>query len=299
MEKIRKGIIAVAGLTSRFLPASKGCPKGLLPVLEKPAIQLIVEELLGAGINEICIVHTHGDPRIKRYFTPDSELQKSLEKAGKLTLLKSLVDIQKQTKFRFIPQPRRLPYGNGTPVLAANNFIKDDPFVYIFGDDLAIENKPGQLLLQLIKVFEKYQPAAVIAVQKVPPEEISRYASMKYVKDNKYPHRVVEVLEKLPADQAPSLYGQDGRFIYSPKVIKVLENLAPSKKSGKIAELWLADANNYLAKNDVVIAEPIKNALWMTTGDPLRWLKTNILMGLKDKKIGPDLKKFLKDQLRD
>ena len=156
MTKVKKGIIAVAGLTSRFLPASKGCPKGLLPVLEKPVIHYIVEEMIGAGINQICIVHSHGDPRVKRYFTPDPELQAALKKGNKLHLIKDLQAIQKKVEFKFIPQPRkRLPYGNGTPVLAAKSFIGNESFVYLFGDDVTFEDRPGQLLSQLISASDE------------------------------------------------------------------------------------------------------------------------------------------------
>lgn len=297
VKKIKKGVIAVAGLTSRFLPASKGCPKGLLPVLSKPVIHYLVEEMIGAGLDQICIVHSHGDPRVKRYFTPDPELQKSLQKSGKLHLIEDLQNIQKKVKFKFIPQPRtRLPYGNGTPILAAKSFIGSDPFVYAFGDDLIIEKEPGAYLKHLLDIFEKYQPAAVVAAQEVPWKEISLYGSIQYQRDKKYPNRASRIMEKVPAEKAPSNITQIGRFVYSPGVIKVLQDLTPAKKGGQVAELWLADANNLLAEKEVLIAEPIKKGFWITTGDPLRWLKANLLLAFRDEKMRREIGQFLKER---
>ncbi len=132
-----------------------------------------------------------------------------------------------------------------------------------------------------------------MGAQEVPWEEIDRYASIKYVNDKKYPNRAIEVLEKLPSDQAPSNIAQFGRFVVSSKIFPVLEKQDLSRDN----ELWFADANNTLAKEDVVIAEPITNGQWLTTGDPSRWLKTNITIGLRDKTIAQDLKTFLEKVL--
>ncbi|MFC1726974.1 UTP--glucose-1-phosphate uridylyltransferase [Patescibacteria group bacterium] len=295
MAQIKKGVIALAGLTSRFLPASKGCPKGLVPVLDKPVIHYLVEEFMGAGINQICIIYSHGDPRIKRYFTPDANLQKALKNGNKLHLLDSLKTIQKKVEFKFIPQPRkRLPYGNGTPVLVAKSFIGQDSFVYAFGDDMVIEDKPGQYLAEMIEIFEKFRPTVVLGAQEVPWEEIHLYASIKYAQDSKYPHRVEIMTEKLPANKAHSNIAQVGRFVYSPRIIEVLASLPTSKKGSQIPELWLSDANEYLAENEIAIAQPIKNGLWITTGDPLRWLKANLALAYKNKKFKNELQQFLK-----
>ena len=139
---ITKAVIAAAGRGTRFLPVVKQYPKELIAILDKPQIQYLVEELIGAGITDICIVHRHGDPSIKRYFTPDPELENYLEKNQKETYLDSLRSIWSKVNFKFIPQPRHLPYGNASPVLAAKNFIQNDPFIYLFGDDITIETTP-------------------------------------------------------------------------------------------------------------------------------------------------------------
>ena len=142
--KIKKGVIAAAGRGTRFLPVVKGYPKELVPILDKPNIQYLVEEMVGAGIDEIAIIHRHGDNKIKKYFTPDPELEKFLKDSGKEEYLSSLKNLWKKVKvWKFIPQGRSLPYGNASPALAAKGFLGKDPFVFMFGDDMLIEDNPG------------------------------------------------------------------------------------------------------------------------------------------------------------
>jgi UTP--glucose-1-phosphate uridylyltransferase len=287
---ITKAVIAAAGRGTRFLPVVKQYPKELIAILDKPQIQYLVEELIGAGITDICIVHRHGDPSIKRYFTPDPELEKYLQNNNKLTYLDSLRYIWSKVNFQFIPQPHHLPYGNASPVLAAKNFIKQDPFIYLFGDDITIEKIPGRYLQKMISTFEKYSPAAVLAVKDVGPEEISRYGSAKYIENSDIPHRISGMYEKLPASEAPSFFGQGGRFIFNgQKLLKALSTQTVNK-----GELWLADANNTLATTDVVLTEAFDSESdWQTTGDPLRWLQVNLTLALKDDRYRDPLKKFL------
>jgi UTP--glucose-1-phosphate uridylyltransferase len=283
---ITKAVIAAAGRGTRFLPAVKQYPKELIALLDKPQIQYLVEELIGAGVTDICIVHRHGDPTLKRYFTPDPELEKYLEKNNKLSYLESLKFIWSKVRFKFVPQPLHLPYGNASPILAAKSFIGSANFFYLFGDDLTIENKPGDFLTQMTKTFNKNKADAVIAVQPVPWEEISRYGSILF--DKVDPTRILDVFEKVPREQAPSNITQLGRFLFSPKIIAVIKS-TPVKNG----ELWLADANASLAKIGQVYAQYTPKNAWMTTGDPLRWLKANIVLGLKHPTIGPELKNFL------
>ncbi|MCX6727057.1 MAG: sugar phosphate nucleotidyltransferase [Candidatus Shapirobacteria bacterium] len=285
---ITKAVITAAGRGTRFLPVVKAYVKELIAILDKPNIQYLVEEMIGAGITDIAIVKRPGSSELEKYFTPDSELEKYLTENNKLAMIDSLKFILSKAKITFIDQTPDLPYGNGTPILAAADFIGTDSFVYAFGDDLSIEAIPGTFLSQMITTFAKYQPSSVIAVEEVPPSEINRYASMKYIDDPLYPHRISGLFEKLPAETAPSLFGQGGRFILSNIYIDTLKNTAISK-----GELWLTDASNFLAKNGIVLTQTLPHGVWMTTGDPLRWLKANIILGLKHPVIGPELKKFL------
>jgi len=287
---ITKAVIAAAGRGTRFLPVVKAYPKELVPLISKPNIQYLIEEAIGAGVTQIAIVHRLGENSIEKYFSPDPELEKYLTDTNKLEYLDSLKSIWNKTKLTFIPQPANLPYGNGSPVLAAKDFIGSDDFVYMFGDDLTVEPVPGQFLSKMINTFDQYSPASVIAVKDVGLEEISRYGSAQYMEDPNYPHRISAMLEKLPADQAPSTFAQGGRFVISNKIISVLEN----QPTGQGNELWLADAQNYLAKNDVVLTQAFEaDADWLTTGDPLRWLIANITLALNDPKYHDDLTKFV------
>ncbi len=289
---ITKAVIAAAGRGTRFLPVVKAYPKELVPLISKPNIQYLIEEAIGAGVTQIVIVHRLGENSIEKYFSPDPELEKYLTDTNKLEYLDSLKSIWDKAKLTFIPQPTNLPYGNGSPVLAAKNFIGTNDFVYKFGDDLSLEPIPGQFLSKMINTFNQYSPASVIAVKDVGLEEISRYGSAQYMDDPNYPHRISAMLEKLPADQAPSTFAQGGRFVISNKIISVLEN----QPTGQGNELWLADAQNYLAKNDVVLTQAFEaDADWLTTGDPLRWLIANITLALNDPKYHDDLTKFIKN----
>lgn len=285
---VTKGVIAAAGRGTRFLPTTKAYPKELIPILDKPNIQYLVEEMIGAGINEIAIIHRPGETKIKEYFSPDKELADYLQKNNKSEYLVSLKNIWEKAKLSFIPQTKDLPYGNATPVLAAKEFIDNQPFVYMFGDDFILEKKSGNYLSLLIETFNKHQPATILGCQEVAWEEIHRYGSVEYARKPKVPNQAVAVLEKLPKDKAPSNIAQFGRFILSPKVFPVLKDQETSK-----GELWLSDANNTLAKTDIAIAEPIQQGKWLTTGDPLRWLKTNIEVGLTSPDFEADLKAYL------
>jgi len=288
---IKKAVITAAGRGTRFLPVVKTYPKELIAVLEKPNIQYLVEEAIGAGVTEIAIVHRFGDNSIEKYFTPDPDLEAYLIKNNKLNYLDSLKTIWSKVKLTFIPQTPDLPYGNGSPLLAAKEFIDGQDFIFMFGDDLTLEPIPGQFLSKMVATFEKYHPAEVIAVKDVGPEEIVRYGSAQYIEDSQYPNRICAMLEKLPADQAPSTFGQGGRYVVSSKVISILESQGVSRDN----ELWFADASNTMAKNDVVMTQAFEGEEdWVTTGDPLRWLKANILLAIKYSPYKDDLREFLK-----
>jgi UTP--glucose-1-phosphate uridylyltransferase len=290
-QTVTKTVIAAAGRGTRFLPVVKAYPKELVPLISKPNIQYLIEEAIGAGITEIAIVHRLGENSIEKYFSPDPELEKYLTETNKLDYLDSLKNIWSQAKLTFIPQPTNLPYGTGSPLLAAKNFIGDDPFVYMYGDDLTIEPKTGQFLARMLQTFDQYHPDEIIAVKDVGPKEISRYASAQYMDDPNYPHRISAMLEKLPADQAPSTFAQGGRFVVTPKVFDLLEHQSLSRNG----ELWFSDASNQLAKTGVVLTQAFEGVEdWLTTGDPLRWLIANITLALNDPNLKDNLTEFIK-----
>lgn len=289
--QIKKAVIAAGGWSTRFLPTVKAYAKHLVPVLDKPQIQLVLEELVGAGIDQITIVHRHGEKTIRDYFKPNPELNDYLAKTGKQDCLASLNNLLKKIKvLKFIPQSRSLPYGNGTPVICAKSFIDNDPFVYLWGDDLTIEDNPGDLIKHLISTFDKYHPDSILAVQKMTPLGVSRCAAPTYTKNPSIPFQIDSIIEKPLIDNLPSLYGQTSRYILTPKMIDVLKQEQIDR-----GELWLTNAENSLAKIGTVLAIPHpKNIFYATTGDPLRWLKTNIRLSLKHPKFKNDIKTYLK-----
>jgi UTP--glucose-1-phosphate uridylyltransferase len=289
--KITKAVIAAAGYGTRFLPATKVQPKEMLPLLEKPIIQYLVEELVASGIKEIIIVTRAGQHALEDHFDSSPALENMLEENGKADYLRIIRQIPRLANFVYLRQTKDYPYGNGTPLLVAAPLLsKDEPFAYLFGDDIVKSKIPATK--QLMVVWRKYRPSAILGVQEVPWLEIHKYASIKYKKRAKIPNQAQEILEKLPADRAPSNMAQFGRFILTWRVIEVLKG----QKLGKGGELWLADALNNLAKKEVVIAQPIKGK-WLTTGDPLSWLKTNIEFALEKKEMKEELLGFLKEKL--
>lgn len=291
-NKVRKAIIALAGYGTRFLPITKSVPKQMLPIVDKPIVQHVVEEAIASGIKDIILVTQHGQHPMEDHFDNNYEMEIALKNTGKLERLEKIKKIPQMANFIYMRQTKNYPYGNGTPLLVAKHLInKGEPFAYYFGDDLVKSKVP--CTKQLLKVFYKHKPKAVLAVQETPWEEIYRYASVRYKKGTKI-NQVAELLEKLPADKAPSNMAQFGRFILTPKAIKIAEKRVVENRLGKDDELWLADILNDLAKTDKVIAQSIEGE-WMTTGDPLRYMKTQVKYALDRKDIGKDFKNFLKD----
>lgn len=286
---ITKALIAAAGRGTRFLPVVKQYPKELVPILAKPNIQYLVEEALNAGLTDICIVQRPGEKNIQKYFSRDPELEKYLSNNNKLQYLESLENIWSKAKLSFIDQDPSLPYGNASPALSALDFIGSDPFVYMFGDDLTVEDNVGSYLSDLIKLFQDKSADIVSAVQQVPIEEIHLYSSIQF--DPSDPQRMLKVVEKVPKEDAPSNFTQLGRFVVSPKMLEVLKVLP----TGQGNELWWTDGVNKLAQTGLAYGLESPQNAWMTTGDPLRWLKANIRYALMDNSIKDNLKEYLKN----
>lgn len=289
--RVTKAVIAAAGYGTRFLPATKNQPKEMLPIIDKPIIQYLVEEAVASGIKDIIIVTRFGQAAIENHFDSNMELEIQLSKDGKKEALDKVRKPYRMANFIYVRQGRHLPYGNATPLLCVRNLIdQNEAFAYMFGDDLVLAKEP--CTRQLISVFEKHDPAAILAVQETPIEEISRYATVRYKEGTKI-NQIDEILEKMPPDKAPSNMAQFGRFIFTPKVIDLAYKHYREGIYGKDNELWVADLLNVLAKTERVIAQPIDGE-WMTTGDPLRYMRAQVEFALKRKDIGKEFKRFLK-----
>jgi UTP--glucose-1-phosphate uridylyltransferase len=292
MPKIKKAVIAAAGYGTRFLPATKNQPKEMLPIVDKPIIHHLVEEAVQSGIEDIIIVTRAGQVPMEDHFDSNYELEKELKKSGKIKRLNKIKDIPEMANFAYVRQHKGYPYGNATPLLCAAPLIDDDEsFVYMFGDDLTISDVP--VTKQLIDVFEKEKPTAVLGVQEVPDEEVERYGTVKY-KDESKNYEIESGYEKLPAEKAPSNMALFGRFVFSNKIIQE----AKKTETGKDGELWVMDMINALAqRGEKVIAQPIEGE-WHTTGDPLRYLKTSVEFALRRDDIGAEFKKYLQDRFQ-
>ena len=286
---INKAVITAAGRGTRFLPVVKYYPKELIAIMDKPNIQLLVEEVIAAGVKEICIVHRPGDVALKGYFTPDTELEKYLKDNNKLEFLASLQAIWDNAKLEFIAQGDELPYGNASPALAAKDFIGNDNFVYLFGDDLIVEDQVGVYLKKMIDNFEKNNLDFIVSTQEMPTDEMIRYGAVVPTPNTSIPNQISELLEKM--DPPPSNFAVVGRYVVKNKIMDIIKTQGISRDG----ELWWADAANTLTKNGIAAHEPITNGVWMTTGDPMRWLKANIVYALKQGRYKDDLVEFIKE----
>ncbi|MEF8846831.1 MAG: UTP--glucose-1-phosphate uridylyltransferase [Candidatus Paceibacterota bacterium] len=290
MSDITKAVIAAAGYGTRFLPATKNQPKEMLPLVDKPIIHYLVEEAVDSGIEDIIMVTRSGRSTMEEYFDSNSELERELEEAGKYERLEKIKEIPKMANFVYVRQHDYYPYGNATPIKACSHLIDDDEaFVYMFGDDLTISEKP--VTKQLINLYEKENPSAVLGVQKVPDEEVKRYGTVKY-KEEGHEYEIEAGYEKLPAEEAPSNMAQFGRFVFSYDVVEQAEETPV----GKDNELWVMDILNELAHKEQVLAKPIEGE-WHTTGDPLRYLKTLVEFSLEREDLGDKFKDYLKKRI--
>jgi UTP--glucose-1-phosphate uridylyltransferase len=285
--RVKKAVIAVAGYGTRFLPATKAVPKELLPIVDKPIVQYLVEEAVASGIEEIVLVTRAGGSGIENHFDSSRDLEVHLAEQGSRRYFDVVQSIPKLASFAYVRQARHLPYGNGTPLLAARGFIdRDEPFVYMFGDDLVLSKTP--CVRQLLDVYERHNPAAVIAFQNVERAETCRYGIAK-LKDRTNPPEMELIVEKPKPEEAPSTLAQIGRFVLTPELIDVLESIHVT--AGK--ELYLTDAIAVLCRRRRVLVHAIEGQ-WLTTGDPLRFLMANVAYALENADIGPDFARFLR-----
>jgi UTP--glucose-1-phosphate uridylyltransferase len=287
---ITKAVIAAAGYGTRFLPATKNQPKEMLPIIDKPIVHYLVEEAVNSGIKDIVLVTRAGHHILEDYFDSHVDVENMLKKAGKNEELDLIRNIPKMANFIYVRQNKHLPYGNGSPLLAAKSVIDDDEtVVYMFGDDLTLSKKPA--IKQLIETYEKYSPTAVLAAHKVPKKETYKYGVFEYLKDSHIPYQIKDLVEKPDPDKAPSNMAQFGRFVLSYDVVRELAETP----TGKGNELWLTDALSRLAKKGgIIIAQPVEGE-WLTTGDPLNYLKATVKHALQRKDIKKDFKKYIKE----
>lgn len=285
MTKIKKAVIPAAGFGTRFLPQTKAMPKEMLPIVDKPVIQYVVEELVASGIEDIVIVTGWHKRSIEDHFDYPFELIKMLELQKKDKLLEEVKRTAQLANFIYIRQ--KGPYGNGTPVLCAKSVVGDEPFVAIWGDEFIYAHPPRAK--QCIEVFEKYGDPVISAVR-VPKENVTRYGIVEANNVEKNIWQIKRMIEKPSVDEAPSNLAAHGCYVLTPDIFGVLETLPP----GKDGEVWLPDAIRELLKSRPVYACEIKEGKYYDTGNKLEYLKTVVEFALTHKDLNGEFREYLK-----
>lgn len=283
---ISKAVITAAGFGSRFLPITKTFPKEMLPIVDKPIIQYLVEECAQAGIEEVIIIASPSEvTKFEDYFYGRATSIRTLMiRQGKLDRWDKVEQLFKLPKITIVPQDEGLPYGNGRPILTVKDLVSDGPFVVMWGDDLVLSEVSA--VKQLIEAFEASPCDGLLAAQEVPWSEVDRYGVLKIKAGTQ--DEIETVIEKPNRDQAPSNLVSYGRYILTPEIFKYLKPDA----TGLDDEMWLQDANDQVAKHGLVRYKII-NGEWMTTGDPIRYMKAHLQFMLAHKTFGPELKEYL------
>jgi UTP--glucose-1-phosphate uridylyltransferase len=285
IQKITKAVIPAAGFGTRFLPQTKAMPKEMLPIVDKPVIQYVVEELVASGITDIVIVTGWHKRAIEDHFDYPNELIQTLKEQGKEQLIEEVKKTAELANFIYIRQ--KGPYGNATPVLCARQVIGDEPFVAIWGDEFIYSHPPRTR--QCIDVFEKYGDPVISAIR-IPKEDVSRYGIVEATNVEKNIWQIKRLLEKPKVEEAPSNLAAHGCYVLTPDIFPILENLKP----GKGGEIWLADAIGLLMKKRPVYACEIINGRYYDTGNKLEYLKTVVEFALLHKDLNGDFREYLK-----
>lgn len=290
MQKIRKAIIPAAGFGTRFLPATKAMPKEMLPIVDKPTIQYIAEEILESGIDQILIISGHAKRAIEDHFDSFPELESHLYEHGKMSVLKEIRKIS-SIKIHYVRQ--QYMRGLGDAILCAKDFVDGEPFGVILGDDVVYHpEKPA--LKQLMEQYEQ-TGGTVIGCQCVAPERVSAYGIIagKEIND-KGLLKVDDMIEKPSISEAPSRVAALGRYVITPEVFEVLEQTAP----GKGGEIQLTDALRVMAHAGNVYAYCFQGKRY-DTGDKLGFLKATVEYALRRDDLGDDFHTYLKNLTKD
>lgn len=286
-QKVRKGVITVAGMGTRLLPATKAMPKEMLPVLDKPVLQYIVEEMVESGIREIIFVTSSQKRAIEDHFDRDKNLEEFLTQKGKISALQSLIDLTSKVRFFYTRQSE--PLGNGHALLCAREFVGDEPFAFSDGDSIIDSKTP--VIKQLIKVFQA-KKSSVIGVQKITDKEAmsKKYGNVYGKPLGKNIYKVSKFQEKPPLeDVSPhGLIVGGMRYILTKDIWPILEK----QTAGKDKEIWLSDAANTLAKKKPFFAYEYEG-IYFDTGNKLALLKTAIHFALKDENMKSEIFELL------
>ena len=283
MMNVRKAIIPAAGLGTRFLPATKAQPKEMLPIVDKPTIQYIIEEAVEAGIQDIIVVTGRNKRSIEDHFDRSIELELELEKGDKQEMLEMVRGISEMANIHYIRQKE--PRGLGHAILAAQHFIGDEPFAVLLGDDVVISKQP--CLGQMLDVFKEYQ-TSILGVQTVAHEVVNKYGIIAGKQVDERVYKVNDMVEKPSVEEAPSNVAVLGRYIITPEIFRFLE----TQDVGKGGEIQLTDALKRLAKEQAMYAYDFKGHRY-DVGSKVGFIQANIEFALRRGELREEMEECL------
>ena len=284
VSKIKKAILPVAGFGTRFLPATKAQPKEMLPIVDKPVIQYLVEEAVASGIEEIIFVTGRGKRAIEDHFDVSYELEDTLVEKNKHDLLAEVQKISSLAKFSYVRQS--MPLGDGHALLQAAHIVNGEPALVIFGDCLYDSEVPASK--QLMETFEKFGDP-VIGLSEVPENQIPLFGVIDGVKLDELTYEIKGLVEKPKIEEAPSNLVAVGKYIITPEIFEILSTM----EHGKSGEIRLIDAFEILLERKKAIYGKLLQGEWLDTGDKFNFVKATIHMGLKHPEIGEKLREYL------
>ncbi len=284
---VRKAVIPAAGLGTRFLPATKAQPKEMLPLVDKPAIQYVVEEAVSVGITDILVITGRGKRSLEDHFDRSFELEYYLQEGGKLAELAEMRRIAEMAEIHYVRQGE--PKGLGHAVLVASEHVGKQPFAVLLGDD--IMHPDAGVLAGMLDVYERYGHT-VLALKEVPPEDISSYgcAAVTLLEDNIV--KVEDVVEKPAQEEAPSNLAIMGRYVFGPEIFDVLAETKP----GRGGEIQLTDAIKTLGEHEPVYGWTFRDGRF-DVGNKLDYLEATVELALEREDIGPAFRRFLVERL--
>lgn len=288
MRKVRKAVIPAAGLGTRFLPITKSVPKEMLPIVDKPTIQYIIEEIVASGIEEILIINGRNKESIINHFDKVPELEALLKAGGKTDALEEVEAITNMAKIFSVRQKEAK--GLGHAVLCAREFVGDEPFAVVLGDDI-VYNDTNPALKQMVEIYDTYG-ASVIGVQQVAPDQVNKYGIVSGNAVGERVYQVDDLVEKPAIGTAPSTMAILGRYIITPGIFDILEHTG----KGAGGEIQLTDGLKMLATVEKMFAYDFIGKRY-DVGDKLGFLEATVEYGLRDNKLGTDFKRYLETLL--
>ncbi len=286
--KVRKAVIPAAGFGTRFLPATKAMPKEMLPVIDKPVIQYVVEEAIASGIEDILIVTGKGKHAIEDHFDKSFELEHMLEKKQDFEKLEKISEITEMVDVHYIRQKKQL--GLPDAIYTARKHIGDEPFAVLVGDDIMLPSQQGgkHCTAELIETAEKYNASCVSAFE-LPKEQLPKFGVLKGKEVEKHVLELETIVEKPPIDKLPSKYANPGRYVFTPEFFDAVEQ-APVGKGG---EKWWPDAAKVLMKTQKIYGR-VFNGSWYAVGNKFSFVRTTLDFALRDPDMKEDILSYIK-----